>query len=362
MKTSKVIAISLVSIVALFIYFVFKYPFQIANDSKTEIDQSTVENKNPPPAKKPKNMAWIPGGIFTMGTEESCESMCQIKGMTADCKPHKVYIEGFWMDEHEVTNADFAVFVKETEYITVAEIPLKKENFPTLSVEMLKAGSLIFSPPPQEVDLNNYSQWWIFKTEANWKHPEGATSTITDKDNYPVVHIAWEDAAAYAKWAGKRLPTEAEWEFGARGGLSCKKFAWGDEFIPNNKYFANTFQGNFPNNDTAKDGCKGLAPVKQFPKNNYGLYDMTGNVWEWCSDWYDENYFATFSTIVVTKNPKGPSKSYDSFEPNVQKKAQRGGSYLCTEQYCSRYVMGTRGKSDWQTSTNHVGFRCVKDF
>lgn len=322
---------------------------------------ATQENSFIPDAN-PKGMAWIPGGTFSMGTDKANESLCSIKGITQDAIPiHQVYVDGFWMDEHEVTNAEFAAFVKATGYTTVAEQTPTKEEFPDALPEMLRAGSVVFTPPSENVDLGNYLQWWSFVFGANWKHPEGPGSTIKGKENYPVVHIAWEDAVAYATWGGKRLPTEAEWEFAARGGAPGLTYTWGNEFNPNKRYMGNTFQGKFPNGGNTKDGYEGIAPVGQFPKNKYGLYDMAGNVWEWCADWYDANYFSTLSSSSLTLNPKGPGKSYDPQEPLVQKKAHRGGSFLCSDQYCSRYVVGTRGKGDWRTGTNHLGFRTVKD-
>ncbi|MFY7840798.1 MAG: formylglycine-generating enzyme family protein [Lacibacter sp.] len=323
---------------------------------------ATVENNLTKPSQIPEGMVWIPGGTFSMGTAEANESLCEVKGITADATPiHQVYIDAFLMDEHEVTNAEFAKFVTATGYKTVAEQVPTKEEFPDAPAEMLFAGSLVFSPPATAVNLNDYLLWWQFVKAADWKHPQGAGSTIEGKENYPVVHVAWEDAVAYAKWAGKRLPTEAEWEFAARGGYCGKRFAWGDEFNPSGKAMANTFQGNFPNNDLAKDGFKGLAPVKQFAKNGYGLYDMAGNVWEWCADWYNHDYYQSLAANEVIKNPAGPAESFDPAEPGMKKKVHRGGSFLCTDQYCSRYVMGTRGKGEWRTGTNHVGFRCVKD-
>ncbi len=322
--------------------------------------QPTIENKTKPKGIPPKNMVWIPGGYFSMGTNTANESLCQKKGITSDCLPiHKVYVDGFWMDEHEVTNAEFAAFIKATGYKTIAEVAPTIQEFPTARPENLVAGSVVFDPPLTNVSLDNYLQWWSYIRDANWKHPMGAESTIAGKENYPVVHVAWEDAMAYAKWAGKRLPTEAEWEFAARGGKSGQPFEWGKEFIVNGQQIANTFQGEFPNIDTGNDGFKGLSPIKQYPKNGYGLYDMTGNVWEWCSDWYDEDYYQK-STVEI-RNPKGPSTTNDSTEPGIMKKVHRGGSFLCTEQYCSRFIMGTRGKGEWRTGTNHVGFRCIKE-
>lgn len=313
------------------------------------------------PGTNPKDMVWIPGGTFSMGTAKANESLCSIKGLTQDATPiNSVYVDGFWMDEHEVTNAEFAAFIKATDYITVAEQAPTLQEFPDAVPEMLRAGSVVFTPPVENINLNNYLQWWSFVFGANWKHPDGPASTIKGKENFPVVHIAWEDAVAYATWAGKRLPTEAEWEFAARGGSSGQTYTWGDEFTPNDQYMGNTFQGTFPTDDVAKDGYKGIAPVKQFPKNKYGLYDLTGNVWEWCADWYDATYFSTITPSI--KNPQGPSKSYDPDEPMVQKKVHRGGSYLCSDQYCSRYITGTRGKGDWRTGTNHLGFRTVKNY
>jgi len=322
----------------------------------------TVENKNARPSSVPKDMVYIPGGTFSMGTDRAWESLCDMPGVTADATPiHRVYVDGFFMDEHEVTNAEFSKFVKATGYKTVAEQTPTQEEFPDALPEMLVAGSVVFSPPSEPVGLENYLNWWAFVKGANWKYPIGPLSNIKGNENLPAVQIAWEDAVAYAAWAGKRLPTEAEWEFAARGGLSGQLYAWGDEFKPNNQFMCNTFQGKFPTTNTREDGYSGVAPVKQFPSNGYGLYDMAGNVWEWCSDWYDYNYFKTFTPDEVALNPKGPVASHDPAEPGVFKKVHRGGSYLCTDQYCSRYMNGTRGKGDWRTGTNHVGFRCVKD-
>jgi formylglycine-generating enzyme required for sulfatase activity len=215
---------------------------------------------------------------------------------------------------------------------------------------------------PAAVDnLGDHYQWWNYMHGANWKHPQGPGSDLNGKDDYPVVHIAWEDADAYAKWAGKRLPTEAEWEFAARGGNAGDLYAWGNQFKPNGKWMANTYQGKFPQNDKGSDGFAGIAPVKNFPANGYGLYDIAGNVWEWCNDWYKPDYYQTFSNDKVAINPQGPNDSYDPAEPGAKKKVQRGGSFLCTDQYCTRYMVGTRGKGEWRSATNHVGFRCVKD-
>jgi formylglycine-generating enzyme required for sulfatase activity len=322
----------------------------------------TIENQVPSGLVAPNGMVIIPGGSFSMGSTIKNESLCSMGGLTSDCNfIHEVYVNPFFMDEHEVTNDEFAKFVDATGYVTLAEQAPTKEEFPNAPPENLRAGSVVFTPPGVSVPLNNHYQWWEFIFGADWQHPEGPGSNIKGKGNYPVVQIAWDDAVAYAKWAGKRLPTEAEWEFAARGGVSGQTFAWGNDFKMDGNYMGNTFQGAFPNEDTGADGYLGIAPTKSFPANRYGLFDVTGNVWEWCEDWYDSRYYESIATQKLIKNPKGPSKSYDPDEPLVAKKVQRGGSYLCTEQYCSRYVLGTRGKGDWRTGTNHIGFRCVKD-
>lgn len=324
--------------------------------------ETTIENNVKAPAQKQDQMVWIPGGTFSMGTDAANESLCEVQGITEDATPiHRIYVDAFWMDEHEVTNAEYEKFVKATGYKTIAETAPTKKEFPNAPSEMLVAGSVVFSPPAKIVSLDNYLQWWEYKKGASWRHPFGPSSNLIGKENFPVVHIAWDDAMAFANWAGKRLPTEAEWEFAARGGMCGKKFSWGDEFNPTGKAMANTFQGNFPLNDNGKDGYIGIAPIKQFPQNSYGLYDMTGNVWEWCADWYRSDYYEQMRENQLLKNPQGPSDSNDPYEPGIQKKVQKGGSFLCTDQYCSRFIMGTRGKGDWRTGTNHVGFRCVKD-
>jgi sulfatase modifying factor 1 len=280
---------------------------------------------------------------------------------TVDSRPiHRVYVDGFWMDKTDVTNAEFARFVKATNYVTVAERKPNAKDFPDAPPENLVAGAVVFSPPDHMVSLDDHFQWWSYVHGANWRHPEGPQSSLKGRDNFPVVDVAYEDAQAYAKWAGKRLPTEAEWEFAARGGLSGKLYPWGDEFRPGGKWMANTHQGQFPVKDTGDDGHIGISEVAIFPPNGYGLYDMAGNVWQWTSDWYRPDYYARLMAAGSTvKNPTGPSSAYDPGEPNEPKRVQRGGSFLCTDQYCSRYMVGTRGKGEVSTGTNHLGFRCV---
>lgn len=311
--------------------------------------------KTAPPAT---GMKLIPGGEFSMGGINPSGMKDGGHEKMDDARPvHRVYIDPFYMDETEVTNAQFAAFVKATGYKTIAEQKPDPKEFPGVPKEKLLAGSIVFTPPPTKVQITDYSQWWSYMPGADWKHPSGPNSSIEGKENYPVVQITWEDAAAYAKWAGKRLPTEAEWEFAARGGESGRLYTWGNTFKPADKWMANIFQGSFPDHDIGSDGFTGLAPVKQFPSNPYGLYDMAGNCWEWCADWYDAEYYKQ----GVVKNPKGPVLSNNPTEPAAEKKVQRGGSFLCTGQYCTRYMVGTRGKGEWRSGANHVGFRCVKD-
>lgn len=306
-------------------------------------------------------MKYINGGEFSMGGVNSVGMDGGGKERMNDARPvHRVQIDAFYMDATEVTNKQFAKFVKATGYVTVAEQKPTKEEFPDVAPENLVAGSLVFTPPKESVPLDNYFQWWAYLKGADWRHPEGIKSNIIGKDNYPVVQVCWEDAAAYAKWAGKRLPTEAEWEFAARGGLSGNLYSWGNSLKPGDQWMANIFEGNFPNKDSAADGYAGLAPVKSFPANGYGLYDMAGNVWEWCNDWYRTDFYES-SGRQIAKNPTGPSEGFDPDEPGIKKKVQRGGSFLCTEQYCTRYMVGTRGKGDYRSASSHIGFRCVKD-
>ena len=321
----------------------------------------TISNPNHPTDSPPEGMAWIPGGEFSMGAQDPPDMDEVGMKATVDSLPiHRVYVDGFYMDKTDVTNREFARFVKATAYVTVAERPPRAEDFPGAPPENLVAGSVVFSPPDHPVSLNDHFQWWSYVHGANWRHPLGPQSDIVGKENYPVVHIAYEDAEAYAKWAGKRLPTEAEWEFAARGGAAGKPFVWGDDFHPNGKWMANTHQGHFPNQDTGKDGFAGIAPVAQYPPNPYGLFDMSGNVWQWTSDWYRPDYYQQLAaTSRVARNPQGPDSPYDPDEPGQRKKVHRGGSFLCTDQYCSRYIVGTRGKGEVSTGTNHLGFRCV---
>jgi sulfatase modifying factor 1 len=325
----------------------------------------TVANATAAPAPAPEGMAWIPGGEFSMGAADPLAQDANVVGMqaTKDSRPiHRVRVHGFWMDKTEVTNREFARFTKATGYVTVAERKPTLEEFPGAPPENLVAGSVVFAPPDHAVPLNDHFQWWSWVTGANWRHPAGPASDLKGHEDYPVVHIAYEDAEAFAKWAGKRLPTEAEWEFAARGGLSGALYPWGNEFLRDGHFMANTHQGHFPNEDTHADAHAGLAPVATYPPNGYGLYDVAGNVWEWTSDWYRPDYYAGLVKAGgVAADPKGPDSSDDPSEPGVPKRVHRGGSFLCTEQYCSRYMVGTRGKGEPSTGTNHLGFRLVKE-
>ena len=326
--------------------------------------QPTVGNNPAAPGPIPEGMVWIPGGEFSMGANDPPDMDEVGMKATEDARPiHRVYVDGFFMDKTDVTNAEFAAFVKATNYVTVAERTPRAEDFPGAPPENLVAGSVVFSPPDHLVPLDNHLQWWSYVPGANWRHPLGPDSDIKGKEDYPVVQIAYEDAQAYAKWAGKRLPTESEWEFAARGGMAGEPFVWGDEFCPSGKWMANTHQGRFPVRDTGADGFVGIAPVAQYAPNKYGLYDMAGNVWQWTSDWYRPDYYQKLVAAGgVARNPQGPDSSFDPSEPDQPKKVHRGGSFLCTDQYCSRYIVGTRGKGEIATGTNHLGFRCVKQF
>ncbi len=322
---------------------------------------TVVKRANPPPGPPP-GMVWIPGGEFSMGSDAASDSLCQIPGVTRDAQPiHRVSVDPFWMDATEVTNDQFAAFVAATRYVTIAERRPTRQEIPDARPEDLVAGSAVFTPPPRPVPLNNPLQWWRFVAGANWRHPAGPGSTIRGRGKYPVVHIAHPDAAAYAIWAGKRLPTEAEWEFAARGGAAGNLYAWGNDLVPHGTFHANIHQGKFPSTDRGDDGFAGVAPVAQFPPNAYGLYDVAGNVWEWTGDWYHPDYYAALAAGGLASNPRGPKASFDPAEPGLPKRVQRGGSFLCTEQYCTRYLVGTRSKGEVMTGTNHLGFRCVKD-
>lgn len=310
--------------------------------------------------KAPQAMLWIPAGTFLMGTNEK-------KSFQNERPAHLVQVQGFWMDEHDVTNAEFSKFVEATGYVTTAERKIDWEDLskevppgtPKPEESALAPGSLVFTPPAGPVPLNDLSAWWGWVHGANWRHPEGPASSIQGKENHPVVQVSWYDALAYAKWAGKRLPTEAEWEFAARGGLESKRYVWGDEFKPGGKYMANTWQGLFPVHDTGEDGFIGTSPVGSFPANGYGLYDMAGNVWQWCSDWYRVDSNIEAASKSVCRDPRGPAQSYDPGDPYSPKRVVKGGSFLCNPDYCESYRPSARRGTPPDTGSSHTGFRCV---
>jgi formylglycine-generating enzyme required for sulfatase activity len=340
--------------------FIASVAVGLASPAWAAAHEPTLESRREPPGPAPKAMVWIPGGEFSMGMNDPRFEICGGSEPMRDARPvHRVRVNGFWMDRTEVTNDAFAEFVEATGYVTVAERAPLPEEAPGVPAEALVPGSLVFSPP-QRGPARHAFDWWRFVPGANWRQPEGPGSNLAGRGQHPVVHVAYADAAAYARWAGKRLPTEAEWEFAARGGRTGELYPWGNELQPGGAWAANIFQGQFPTRNDASDGYRASAPVGSFPANAYGVHDVSGNVWEWCSDWYRPDSYAGRDRV---DNPTGPAReqSFDPQEPGLPKRVQRGGSFLCTDQYCTRYMVGSRGKGDVNTSSNHVGFRCVQD-
>ena len=300
-------------------------------------------------------MRLVPGGTFRMGSD---------KHYPEEAPVHRVTVDGFWMDSTPVTNRRFREFVEATGYTTFAEIAPDSKDYPGALPHMLKAGSLVFDPPDHPVDLKNFANWWSFEFGANWRRPYGKGSSIRGLDDHPVVHISYRDAEAYAAWAGKQLPTEAEWEHAARGGLDQAEFAWGDQFTPGGRHMANTWQGEFPHGNLARDGYARTSPVDAFPPNEFGLFDMIGNVWEWTTDWYSTRHAGDApKACCIPENPRGglETDSYDACQPQIRipRKVIKGGSHLCAPNYCRRYRPAARHPQPVDTSMSHVGFRCI---
>ena len=320
------------------------------NDSIQAVSPSVISAPSDAPAA---NMVWIPGGTFRMGSEQHYPE---------EAPAHNVSVGGFWMDRCTVTNADFQRFVEATGHVTLAERPANPDDYPGAKPELLAPSSVMFRKAAGPVDLSNHFNWWVYVAGADWRHPRGPASNIRKLMNHPVVHIAYGDAEAYAKWAGKELPTEAEWEFAARGGLEGAEFCWGDEFMPGGKPLANTWQGEFPWQNLCEDGYEWTAPVGSFPANGYGLHEMAGNVWEWTTDWY-QDHGKIQKTCCTIDNPRGGSaeQSYDpnSSDVRIPRKVMKGGSYLCAPNYCRRYRPAARMPQAIDTSTCHLGFRCI---
>jgi formylglycine-generating enzyme required for sulfatase activity len=301
------------------------------------------------------DMVHVQGGTFRMGSD---------KHYPEEAPVHHVTVDAFWIDRTPVTNHEFRKFVNATGYVTFAELAPDPKDYPGALPHMLKAGSLVFTPPKHPVDLKDWSQWWKFKFGADWRRPYGPRSSISGLNDHPVVHVAYHDALAYAQWAGKELPTEAEWEFAARGGLDGAEYAWGDEFTPGNRQMANTWQGAFPQENLSLDGYERTSPVTAFPPNGYGIHDMIGNVWEWTCDWYVPRHEADApKACCIPENPRGGCEQdgYDAGEPQIKipRRVIKGGSHLCAPNYCRRYRPAARHPEPVDTSTSHVGFRCI---
>lgn len=313
--------------------------------------QGTAEGK----ADAREAMVRIPGGTFRMGSDSH---------YAEEAPAHRVAVDAFWIDATLVTNRQFRAFVEATGHVTLAEIAPKAEDYPGALPHMLRPGSLMFSPPSHAVDLGDWSQWWTFQFGATWRKPYGSGSSIKGLDDHPVVHVAYRDAQAYAEWAGKALPTEAEWEFAAKGGLDDAEFAWGDELTPGGRHMANTWQGDFPRENTKDDGWARTSPIRTYPANGFGLYDMIGNVWEWTTDFWSTRHEGDApKACCVPQNPRGggEDQSYDPRLPAIRipRKVLKGGSHLCAPVYCRRYRPAARHAEAIDTSTSHVGFRCV---
>ena len=324
----------------------------------TKLDSVTLmrPRNEAPESSRHADMVWIPGGTLCMGSD---------RHYAEEAPVHRVTVDAFWIDRTLVTNRQFREFVRATGHVTFAEIAPDAKDYPGALPHMLRAGSLVFSPSKHAVaDLGDWSQWWTFKFGADWRRPYGPRSSLIGLNDHPVVHVAYSDALAYAQWAGKDLPTEAEWEFAARGGLDGAEFAWGDEFTPGGKQMANTWQGAFPRENMKLDGYERTSPVTAFPPNGYGVYDMIGNVWEWTTDWYSAGYEADAQkACCVPVNPRGGGEdaSYDPCQPEIKipRKVLKGGSHLCAPNYCRRYRPAARHPEPVDTPTSHVGFRCV---
>lgn len=340
------------------LFFIFILFTSCNNEQKpTLADTSSVKSDAP---TAPEKMKYIPAGTLQMGGDNE-------QADKNEFPKHPVEISAFFMDETEVTNAEFSKFIDETSYITIAERPVDWEemkkllppNTPKPDEEMLQPGAVVFQKTAQPVSLDNPNAWWFWVNGASWKNPEGPDSNIDKKSNHPVVHVAWEDAKAYADWAGKRLPTEAEWEWAARGGKADMIYPWGNESVEEGAPKANFWQGLFPYQNTLQDGFETTAPVKKFSPNGYGLYDMSGNVWEWCNDWFDFTYYTKEEAKHADNS--GPKEAYNPYMPLQKEKIVRGGSFLCNDDYCSGYRNARRMGSTPDTGLNHTGFRCVKD-
>jgi sulfatase modifying factor 1 len=307
-----------------------------------------------PPGPPHKGMVWIPGGTFLMGSNDHYPE---------EAPAHEVTVAGFWIDHSPVTNAEFRRFVKETGHVTLAERSPDPAAYPGAKPELLVPASVVFQKTRQRVDLRDPYSWWTYVPGADWRHPQGPSSTLHGRERHPVVHVAYEDVEAYLAWAGKALPTEAEWEFAARGGLEGAEYAWGDEFTRRGKHLANTWQGEFPHENVLSDGYEGTSPVGSFPPNGYGLSDMIGNVWEWTADWYQAHSDAVADTCCAGAAPRAaaPERSYDPRIPDIQipRKVMKGGSHLCAPNYCRRYRPAARMAQPIDTSTCHLGFRGI---
>lgn len=312
--------------------------------------ETTSEPRNAAPFA---GMVWVPGGEFMMGSDLH---------YAEEAPAHRVRVDGFWMDVFTVTNRDFERFVAATGHVTLAERPADPANYPGAVPDLLVPSSTMFRKPAGPVDIGNQYNWWVYVAGANWRHPRGPASSIRKVMDHPVVHVAFEDVEAYAKWAGKQLPTEAEWEFAARGGLDRAEFVWGDELMPGGRHMANTWQGEFPYRNALEDGFEYTAPVGSFPANGYGLHDMAGNVWQWTIDWYQE-HGKIDSPCCTAANPRGGSidGSYDPRNPasQIPRKVTKGGSHLCAPNYCRRYRPAARMAQPVDTSISHLGFRCI---
>jgi formylglycine-generating enzyme len=321
------------------------------------LDRTFAPIPSPRPEHAPthrEGMILVRGATYLMGSDSH---------YAEEAPTHRVAVDDFWIDATPVTNAMFKAFVEATGYISFAEIPPDPKDYPGALPHMLRAGSLVFTVPARGVDLSNWMSWWRFEFGADWRHPYGPRSSISGLEDHPVVHVTHQDAKAYATWAGKRLPTEAEWEFAARGGLTDSEFAWGDEFMPDSRSMANTWQGEFPFENLATDGHQRTSPVRHFPANGYGLFDMIGNVWEWTSDWFTAKHAPDSSkACCIPKNPRGGNEhdSYDICQPAIRipRKVLKGGSFLCAPNYCRRYRPAARHAQPIDSSACHVGFRC----